>query len=296
MKGIVLAGGSGSRLYPLSAATSKQLMPVYDKPMIYYPVSTLMLAGIRDILIVCSPRHTEDFKRVLGNGTQLGVQFSYIEQPEPKGIADALILGENFIAGQSVALILGDNLFYGMGLGEALREKAITHTGAKVFCQEVRDPARYGVIELDTNGRVLSLEEKPAIPKSNLASTGLYFFDNRASTLAKTLEPSERGELEISDLLKLYLAEGLLSVEVLERGVVWLDTGTVDSLASASEFVRVVQERQNVKIGAPEEIAWRLGFISNEEFRVMANELPSSSYKEYLVSLSPNRDESTSSM
>jgi glucose-1-phosphate thymidylyltransferase len=286
MKGIVLAGGSGSRLYPLSAATSKQLMPVYDKPMIYYPVSTLMLAGIRDILIVCSPRHVDDFKRLLGTGSDWGVLFSYVEQAEPKGIAEALILGEDFLAGESVALILGDNLFYGVGLGESLREKAMTQSGARVFCQEVRDPARYGVIELGSNGKVLSLEEKPKIPKSNLVSTGLYFLDNKAPMLAKSLAPSKRGELEISDLLKLYLAEEELAVEILERGVVWLDTGTVAALSSAADFVRVVQERQNLKIGAPEEIAWRLGFISSENLSTLATKLPSSDYREYLLGLS----------
>lgn len=285
MKGIVLAGGSGSRLYPLSAATSKQLMPVYDKPMIYYPISTLMLAGITEILIICSPRHTQDFKRLLGTGEKWGVAFSYVEQDEPRGIAEAFILGEEFIAGEAVALILGDNLFYGMGLGESLRDKAKNQVGAKVYCQEVKDPSRYGVVELNVSGEVVSIEEKPTKPKSSLASTGLYFFDGKVSALAKTLKPSSRGELEISDLLNAYLQEGILSAEVLERGVVWLDTGTVDSLASASEFVRVVQERQNLKIGSPEEIAWRLGFIDRKQLNSMAQDMPQSSYREYLLSL-----------
>jgi glucose-1-phosphate thymidylyltransferase len=285
VKGIVLAGGSGSRLYPLSEATSKQLMPVYDKPMIYYPISTLMLAGIREILIVCSPRHTDDFRRVLGTGEQFGVSFSYVEQAQPNGIAEALILGEEFIAGDPVALILGDNLFYGMGLGESLRDKATYQEGAKVYCQEVRDPSRYGVIEIDENGDIVSIEEKPKTPKSNLASTGLYFFDGHATSLAKSLTPSARGELEISDLLRLYLSRGSLSAEILERGVVWLDTGTVDSLASASEFVRVVQERQNLKIGSLEEIAWRLGFISAEQLDSTARAMPNSDYRDYLLGL-----------
>lgn len=284
MKGIVLAGGSGSRLYPLSEATSKQLMPIYDKPMIYYPISTLMLTGIREILIVCSPRHLEDFKRLLGTGDKWGVFFSYIEQTEPNGIAEALILGEEFIDGDQVALILGDNLFYGMGLGESLKEKSEKVIGAKIFCQSVSDAGRYGVVEIGPGGQVISLEEKPEKPKSSIASTGLYLFDGKASSMAKKLSLSIRGELEISDLLNLYLEAKALTAEVLERGVVWLDTGTVDSMAAASEFVRVVQERQNLKISCPEEIAWRLGYIDEEKFRLAIGS-GASEYQSYLKGL-----------
>jgi glucose-1-phosphate thymidylyltransferase len=285
VKGIVLAGGSGSRLYPMSLATSKQLMPVYDKPMIYYPISTLMLAGIREILIITTEEHQSDFQRLLGSGVNWGVSFTYKIQPEPKGIAEAFVLGESFIDGEACALILGDNLFYGGGLGESLRARTSSHEGALLFCQEVQDPERYGVVEIAESGEVISIEEKPAKAKSNFAATGLYFYDSHVVAKAKTLRPSSRGELEISDLNNLYLEDGKLEAEVLQRGAVWLDTGTVDSLNSAAEFVRVIQERQGFKIGAPEEVAWRMGYISSEQLGQVANSLPNSDYKEYLRSL-----------
>jgi len=285
VKGIVLAGGSGSRLYPLSRATSKQLMPVYDKPMIYYPISTLMLAGIREILIITTPDHQSDFKRLLGTGESWGVNFSYAIQETPNGLPDALIIGEQFLDGHSCALILGDNLFYGMGLGESLGEKASNLKGARIFCQEVRDPERYGIVELDESGTVVSIQEKPSSPRTNLAATGLYFFDSKASNYAKTLKPSKRGELEISDLIAIYMNNGLLEAEILERGAVWLDTGTFDSLSSASEFVRVVQERQNLKISSPEEVAWRLGLITQNELQHLASTMPNSDYSAYLADL-----------
>ena len=285
MKGIVLAGGSGTRLYPLSRATSKQLMPIYDKPMIYYPISTLMLSGISDILIITTAQHQHDFKRLLGTGEAWGVKFTYEIQQSPKGLPDALILGEKFLDGDSCALILGDNLFYGMGLGESLRAKTMELVGARIFCQEVRDPERYGIVELDEEGKVLSIEEKPSNPTSNLAATGLYFFDSKAPQYAKSLKPSARDELEICNLIRMYLDKGQLQAEVLERGAVWLDTGTFDSMASASEFVRVVQDRQNLKISAPEEIAWRMGMISTSNLGELAKSLPKSDYSKYLSDL-----------
>jgi glucose-1-phosphate thymidylyltransferase len=271
VKGIVLAGGSGSRLYPLSLATSKQLMPVYDKPMIYYPISTLMLAGIREILIITTPEHQSDFKRLLGTGENWGVSFQYEIQSKPTGIADALLIAENFLAGQPCALILGDNLFYGMGLGESLKSKLESRSGARIFCQAVKEPGRYGVVELDPQGSVISIEEKPAEPKSNMAATGLYFFDSSAPEYARSLVPSDRGELEISDLIRVYLDQGLLSAEILERGAVWLDTGTFDSMADAAEFVRVVQQRQGLKISCPEEIAFSQGYITTEQLAKLAS-------------------------
>ena len=284
MKGIVLAGGSGSRLYPLSLATSKQLMPVYDKPMIYYPISTLMLAGIRDILIISTPEHQSDFKRLLGTGESWGVNFSYEVQESPRGLPEALIIGEEFLEGESCALILGDNLFYGMGLGESLRDKAFELSGARIFCQEVKDPERYGIVQLDAAGKVLSIEEKPESPKSNVAATGLYFFDANAPQYARSLKPSRRNELEISDLIKIYMENGQLTAEVLERGAVWLDTGTFDSLAAASEFVKVIQERQGLRISCPEEVAWRQGYISSDQLISLSSSTPGE-YGEYLKSL-----------
>jgi glucose-1-phosphate thymidylyltransferase len=260
-------------------------MPVYDKPMIYYPISTLMLAGIRDILIITTPEHQLDFKRLLGNGESWGVNFSYEVQESPRGLPEALIIGEEFLAGDLCALILGDNLFYGMGLGESLRSKASDLSGARIFCQEVKDPQRYGIVELGADGSVLSIEEKPKSPKSNLAATGLYFFDSDASEYSRSLKPSSRNELEISDLIKIYIENGQLTAEVLERGAVWLDTGTFDSLSSASEFVRVIQERQNLRIGSPEEIAWRMGFISTEQLEILATSLPNSDYSRYLMEI-----------
>jgi glucose-1-phosphate thymidylyltransferase len=292
VKGIVLAGGSGSRLYPLSLATSKQLMPVYDKPMIYYPISTLMLAGIRDILIITTPEHQLDFKRLLGTGESWGVNFSYEVQESPRGLPEALIIGEEFLAAESCALILGDNLFYGMGLGESLREKASKLSGARIFCQEVKDPQRYGIVQLDSAGKVLSIEEKPESPKSNMAATGLYFFDSSAPEYARSLKPSSRNELEISDLIKIYMEKDQLTAEVWERGAVWLDTGTFDSLSSASEFVRVIQERQSLRIGSPEEIAWRMGLISKEQLQALATSLPSSDYSRYLIEILSRKERS----
>lgn len=284
VKGIVLAGGSGSRLYPLSLATSKQLMPVYDKPMIYYPISTLMLAGIRDILIITTPEHQLDFKRLLGTGESWGVNFSYAVQESPRGLPEALIIGEEFLAGESCALILGDNLFYGMGLGESLRQKASDLSGARIFCQEVKDPERYGIVQLDSAGKVLSIDEKPESPKSNIAATGLYFFDSNAPQYARSLKPSSRNELEISDLIKLYMEKGQLTAEVLERGAVWLDTGTFDSLAAASEFVKVIQERQGLRISCPEEVAWRQGYISSDQLISLSSSTPGE-YGDYLKRL-----------
>ena len=285
MKGIVLAGGSGSRLYPLSLATSKQLLPVYDKPMIYYPVTTLMLAGIREILIITTPQHQADFKRLLGTGEKWGIEFSYAIQESPKGLAEALVIGEGFLEGQSCALILGDNLFYGMGLGESLGQKLGAAAGATIFCQEVRDPWRYGVVELSSEGDVVSVEEKPQSPRSKIAATGLYLFDGKASQYAKSLKPSSRDELEILDLIQVYLDKGQLTAQVLERGAVWLDTGTFDSLSAAAEFVRVIQERQNLRIGVPEEVAWRMGFISGADLAELATSFPSADYRNYLTSL-----------
>ena len=289
MKGIVLAGGSGTRLYPLSRATSKQLMPIYDKPMIYYPIGTLMLAGITEILIITTADHHDDFKRLLGTGEAWGVKFTYAIQESPKGLPDALIIGEQFLDGDSCALILGDNLFYGMGLGESLRAKTKQLVGARIFCQEVRDPERYGIVELDQDGKALSIEEKPSKPRSNIAATGLYFFDSRAPEHAKSLKPSSRGEIEISDLIQIYLAAGNLETEILERGVVWLDTGTFESMASASEFVRVVQGRQGLKISCPEEIAFKQGLISLEDLNHIAKS-GQGSYFDYLKEVHARND------
>jgi glucose-1-phosphate thymidylyltransferase len=259
-------------------------MAVYDKPMIYYPISTLMLAGIRDILIITTPEHQPDFKRLLGSGESWGINFSYAVQESPRGLPEALIIGEEFLAGDSCALILGDNLFYGMGLGESLRSKAYDLSGARIFCQEVKDPQRYGIVELGSTGNVLSIEEKPKSPRSNMAATGLYFLDSNASEYSRSLKPSSRNELEISDLIKAYLEKGELTAEVLERGAVWLDTGTFDSLAAASEFVKVIQERQGLRISCPEEIAWRQGYISIDQLKNLSNSTPGE-YGEYLQGL-----------
>jgi glucose-1-phosphate thymidylyltransferase len=285
MRGIVLAGGTGSRLYPLTKATSKQLMPVYDKPMIYYPISTLMLAGIREILIITTPEHESAFKALLGTGADWGVEFSYAIQNQPKGIAEAFILGETFINGDSCALILGDNLFYGMGVGESLSEMTKPLSGATIFCQQVNDPERYGVVELDGAGKVTAITEKPEKAKSNLASTGLYFYDNQVVEIAKNLKPSPRGELEITDLNNAYLSKGQLQAEILPRGTVWLDTGTFDSLSAASEFVRVVEQRQQFKISCPEEVAWRMGYISDADLLSVANRIGRTEYSDYLKGL-----------
>ncbi|MFP8963035.1 glucose-1-phosphate thymidylyltransferase RfbA [Streptomyces nanhaiensis] len=284
MRGIILAGGTGSRLWPITQAMSKQLMPVFDKPMIYYPLSTLMLAGIRDILVVTTPSDRSSFERLLGDGSHLGLSIGYATQPAPGGIAQALLIGEDFIADEPVALILGDNIFHGVGLGDQLR----THTspdGGHIFAYPVANPSDFGVLDFDLEGRVRSIEEKPAHPKSRYVVPGLYFYDNRAVGIARSLRPSLRGELEITEVNQAYLRRGELNVTVLDRGTVWLDTGTFASLVQASEFVRVVEERQGQKIGCVEEVAWRRGFIDSDRLRELAKPLMPSGYGEYLVGL-----------
>jgi glucose-1-phosphate thymidylyltransferase len=282
MRGIILAGGTGSRLHPLTHGVSKQLMPVYDKPMIYYPLSTLMLAGIRDILVITTPTDQEAFQRVLGDGSRFGVSLQYRVQPSPDGLAQAFVLGEDFLDGDRAALVLGDNLFHGQGMGTRLRRYAEVD-GAAVFGYWVSDPRAYGVVEVGEDGRALSLEEKPERPRSNLAVPGLYFYDATVVERAKALRPSARGELEITDLNRGYLEDGTLRVEVLTRGTAWLDTGTFDDLAAASEFIRTVQKRQGLSIGAPEEVAWRMGYLSDEELRERAEPLVKSGYGRYLL-------------
>lgn len=284
MKGILLAGGTGSRLHPITLGISKQLTPVYDKPMIYYPISTLMLAGIQDILIITTPQDQEQFKRLLGDGSQFGVNFSYQVQPSPDGLAQAFILGENHIGNDTAALVLGDNIFYGPGLGNQLR-KYNNVDGAAVFGYRVSDPTAYGVVEFDDNFRAISIEEKPEIPKSDYAIPGLYFYDNNVIEYAKAIKPSPRGELEITDLNRIYLDQGKLQVEILPRGTAWLDTGTFDSLADATSFVRTVQARQGLSIGAPEEIGWRMGWLSDAELEELARPLSKSGYGKYLLGL-----------
>jgi glucose-1-phosphate thymidylyltransferase len=284
MKGIILAAGSGTRLYPLTIATSKQLMPVYDKPMIYYPLSTLMLAGIRQILVITSPHEAEQFKRLLRDGSQWGVEISYAVQVSPIGLADAFIVGEKFIDGDHVALVLGDNIFYGAGLGKTL-DRMKTRPGATVFAHRINNPQDYGVIEFDQSGKVLSIEEKPAKPKSKYVIPGLYFYDQKVSEIARSLKPSARGEIEISDLNNVYLEAGELQVETLDRGTAWLDTGSIDSLHEAAEFVKVIEHRQGTKISVPEEIAWRLGYITDDQLKSEADRYLKSGYGQYLHDL-----------
>jgi glucose-1-phosphate thymidylyltransferase len=282
MKGIILAGGSGTRLYPLTLISSKQLLPVYDKPMVYYPLSTLMLAGIRDILVISTPEDTPRFVSLLGDGSQFGIHLSYAVQPSPDGLAQAFLIGEDFLAGEPCAMVLGDNIFYGSGFSRILREAAARVSGATVFGYHVEDPQRFGVVEFDAQRRVVSIEEKPANPRSSYAVTGLYFYDGHVVEYAKTLSPSRRGELEITDLNRIYLERGSLDVKLLGRGFAWLDTGTMDSLLDAAEFVRMVEKRQGIKISAPEEIAYRSGWLDREALLRSAGTYGKSPYGEHL--------------
>jgi glucose-1-phosphate thymidylyltransferase len=284
MKGIVLAGGTGSRLWPITYGLSKQLLPVYDKPMIFYPISTLMLAGIREILIITTPQDQPLFQKLLGDGSNYGITLSFLNQEQPNGIAEAFLIGEKFIDNQDVALILGDNIFYGVGFGRKLKSKERIE-GAQVFASKVRDPERYGVVELNADGNPESIVEKPKNPKSNLAVTGLYFYDNQVVGIAKSLKPSPRGEIEITSVNQKYLEMGQLQVNIMERGTVWLDTGTVDSLHAAATYVKVVEDRQGMKVGCLEEIAWRNGWLSDSDLSEIANQYGTSPYREYLSGL-----------
>lgn len=290
MKGIILARGKGTRLHPLTKASSKQLLPVYDKPMIYYPLSILMLAGIREILVISTPEDLPLFERLLADGGQWGLQFSYAEQAEPRGLADAFLIGEEFISGQPCALILGDNIFYGTGLLDRLRQAAALTEGAVIFAYIVKDPERYGVIEFDSKGNAVSIEEKPKAPRSNYAIPGMYFYDDKAVSYARRLQPSGRGEIEISDLNRLYLTAGKLRVSVLGRGVAWLDAGTHESLLQAASFVQTVEDRQGLMISCPEEIAYQMGYIDAEQLRAQAEPMAANGYGAYLLNLLKAKD------
>lgn len=288
-KGIILAGGSGTRLHPSTRVVSKQLMPVYDKPMVYYPLSTMMLAGIREILVISTPADLPAYERLLGNGSDWGIEFQYAEQPAPDGIAQALIIAESFLQGAPSCLILGDNIFYGHSMAQTLQGACSRQTGATVFAYHVRDPERYGVVVLNAEGKPLEIVEKPRVPASNYAVTGLYFYDSDAPAIARSLKPSPRGELEITDVNREYLRRGMLDVEVFGRGTAWLDTGTHQSLLEASTFVSVLESRQGLKVACPEEIAWRLGYITGDQLRLLGEPMQNNSYGQYLIDLARSR-------